>query len=199
MPESPENCPASPASQAPGQVRQNAETGPPRRIVLTGFMGSGKSTIGRLLARQLRWRFIDADAEIERAAGASIPEIFSRQGESWFRELEHRTIAQLLDTPQMILALGGGAIEDERTRRLLLQSRETRLVHLEASLETVLKRCSGTDAFRPVLADRANLQARFELRLPLYRQAHLTLPVDSHPPYVIINAILANTELTPAL
>jgi len=66
----PENCPASPASQAPGQVRQNAETGPPRRIVLTGFMGSGKSTIGRLLARQLRWRFIDADAEIERAAGA---------------------------------------------------------------------------------------------------------------------------------
>ena len=171
-------------TDAPAPVRT-------QRIVLTGFMGSGKSTVGRLLARQLRWKFIDADAEIERSAGATIAEVFESHGESWFRTLEHETISKILSSGQLILALGGGAIEHTGTRELLLNDQSTRLIHLEASLQTVLKRCQGTDAIRPVLADRANLQARYERRLPLYRQAHLTIPVDFISPYTAASMVLA--------
>jgi len=177
-------------ANAPRQFRPPPAAAALQRIVLTGFMGCGKSTIGRLLARQLRWRFVDSDYEIERAADASIAEIFRERGEPWFRELEHKTIHGLLQSGQIVLALGGGAIEDPRTRHLLLNEEGTRLIHLEASLETVLKRCTGTEAFRPVLADRPNLQARFERRLPLYRQAHLTLRVDTLTPYAVIQTVM---------
>ena len=168
-----------------------------QRIVLTGFMGSGKSTVGRLLARQLLWRFVDADTEIEAAAGATVAEIFRTQGEVSFRELEHQTILRLLDSNQLVLALGGGAIEDIRTRRVLLQCPNTRMVHLEASLETVLQRCSGTEGLRPVLADRTHLAARYEQRLPLYRQSHLTLPVDKYTPQIIVQAVLTSLAISP--
>jgi shikimate kinase len=173
-----------------------AETDVVQRIVLTGFMGSGKSTVGRLLARQLRWRFVDADVAIESSVGSSIAEIFREKGEPWFRELEHQTIRQQLESEQIVLALGGGAIEDLRTRQLLLNEGGTRLVHLEASLETVLKRCMGTESFRPVLADRANLEARFEHRLPLYRKSHLNLPVDSVSPYTVVQTVMQRLGMT---
>jgi len=187
---------------------QNAELAPPiepleianlaspQRIVLTGFMGAGKSTVGRLLARQLDWRFIDADDEIETAAGATIAEVFRQHGEPWFRQLERETVHRLISSQRLVLALGGGAIEDERTRSLLLTTEGTRLVHLEASLETVLKRCQGTDSLRPVLQDRPNLEDRYQRRLPLYRESHLTITVDSLPPSAIVNAIL--TGIAPA-
>jgi shikimate kinase len=164
----------------------------PQRIVLTGFMGAGKSTVGRLLAQQLNWRFIDADDEIEAAAGATIAEIFRQHGEPWFRQLEHETIHRLIASEELVLALGGGAIEDQRTRSLLLTAQGTHLVHLEASLETVLKRCDGTDSLRPVLQDRSNLENRYHRRLPLYRESHLTIPVDSLLPGAVVEAILEN-------
>jgi shikimate kinase len=163
-----------------------------QRIVLTGFMGAGKSTIGRLLARQLDWRFIDADDEIEAAAGATIAELFRKRGEPWFRQLEHETILRLVSAERLVLALGGGAIEDDRTRRLLLAAQGTRLIHLDARLETVLTRCNGTDALRPVLQDRANLEARYLKRLPFYRESHLSVAVDSLPPRVIVETILGD-------
>lgn len=171
-----------------------------RRIVLTGFMGAGKSTVGRLLGRHLDWPFVDSDVEIESASGLSIPEIFRTHGEPWFRELEYQTIRRLLDSDGLVLALGGGAIEDERTRQALFQAPETRLVHLEASMETVLKRCAGSDAFRPVLADRANLEIRYERRLPLYRQAHLNVSVNALSPYAVVESVLAQIpQLGPLL
>jgi shikimate kinase len=184
-------------ANASGQFRPHPGTIALQRIVLTGFMGSGKSTVGRLLARQLRWRFADADGEIEKATNASIAEIFRDQGEPWFRELEHRTIDRLLKSEQIILALGGGAIEDQRTRHLLLNEEGTRLIHLETSFETVLKRCTGTEAFRPVLADRANLRARFERRLPLYRQAHLNITVDAMTPFAVIQTVMSSLGIVP--
>jgi shikimate kinase len=168
-----------------------------QRIVLTGFMGAGKSTVGRLLARQLQWRFVDSDAEIESAAGLSVPEIFRQQGEPRFRELEHAVIRQLLGSERLVLALGGGAIEDERTRELLFQDMGTRIVHLEVSMETVLKRCAGSDAFRPVLADRNNLGMRYERRLPLYRQSHLTIGVDTLEPLAVVEAVLGGLAIIP--
>lgn len=149
------------------------------RVVLTGFMGAGKSTVGALLAARLGWQFIDVDAAIELAQGASVAALFVQHGEPWFRALEQATILNLLAIDRLVLALGGGAIEDAETRQALLTSPGTRLVHLEASLDTVLLRCGGTEAIRPVLRDKANLESRYTRRLPLYRQAHLTLPVDA--------------------
>jgi len=92
-------------------------------------MGAGKTTVGRMLAKRLAWRFIDADTEIETATGSTIAQLFLEHGEPWFRQLEHETIRQLLTAPSIVLALGGGAIEDDRTRSLLLCSEGTQLVH----------------------------------------------------------------------
>jgi shikimate kinase len=167
----------------------------PKRIVLTGFMGAGKSTVGHQLARRLQWQFTDVDAEIELATGLTIAQLFARHGEAWFRQLEHETILQLVNRDELVLALGGGAIEDGRTRSKLLGSDDTVLIHLEASLETVLKRCQGTEADRPVLGDRENLEIRYSNRLPLYRESHLTVTVDTLPPSVVVDRILTAVSL----
>jgi shikimate kinase len=149
-----------------------------RRIVLTGFMGSGKSTVGPLLAARLGWKFVDVDDVIEAEAGARIAELFARDGEAGFREREREAIERLADVEEVVLALGGGAIETEAVRALLLGSAGTVLVHLEVELETTLRRCAGTEGTRPVLADRANLEVRYARRLPLYRMAHVSIGVD---------------------
>ena len=166
-----------------------------RRIVLTGFMGSGKSTVGPLLAQRLGWSFVDADDVIEAEAGCPIPEIFARDGEAAFRERERAAIARLSSGERLVLALGGGAIEDAATRMLLLSAPDGLLVHLEVELDTTLERCRGTEQFRPILADRANLAGRYERRLPLYRTAHVSIPVDSLTPEQVVEAIVRAATL----
>lgn len=178
------------SSKETGETKRHPERGFPARIVLTGFMGAGKTTVGSLLAKRLGYRFLDVDVEIERETGATIAQLFEKHGEPWFRELEHQTIRRLLEATAVILALGGGAIEDERTRRFALEGASTRLVHLEASMETVLRRCRGTESLRPVLRDTANLDARYLKRLPLYRLAHVNVSVDSYTPSRVADAIL---------
>ena len=161
-----------------------------RRIALTGFMGSGKSTVGPLVARRLGWKFVDADDVIAAEAGSTIPEIFAREGEAAFRELERATIARLAGEDALVLALGGGAIEIEATRSLLLHAPETLLVHLEVELATTLERCRGTEHLRPILADQANLASRYQRRLPLYRTAHVSIAVDALTPEQVVEAIV---------
>jgi shikimate kinase len=163
---------------------------PPRCIVLTGFMGSGKSTVGPLLAARLGWNFIDVDEAIEAKAGVTIAEIFAQEGEAAFRETERATIEQLHAGDALVLALGGGAIENEETRSLLLHSPGTLLVHLEVELATTLARCRGTEQTRPILADQANLESRYQRRLPLYRTAHVSIAVDALTPDQVVDAIL---------
>jgi shikimate kinase len=90
-----------------------------------------------------------------------------------------------------VLALGGGAIERAETRNLLLTAPDTILVHLEVKLATTLARCQGTEHTRPVLADQANLAIRYQRRLPLYRTAHVSIPVDKLTPEQVAVAILA--------
>jgi shikimate kinase len=158
-------------------------------------MGSGKSTVGPLLAARLAWKFIDVDDVIEAEAGVSISELFARHGEPHFRDREHQTIARLAETDNLILALGGGAIERSETRTLLLTSPGTLLVHLEVELATTLARCAGTEHTRPILADQANLARRYGFRLPLYRTAHLSIPVDALTPDEVVNAILNAARL----
>ena len=162
----------------------------PHRIVLTGFMGSGKTTVGPLLARQMGWSFVDVDDVIAAEAGCTIPELFERHGETAFRDLERATIARLASGDSLVLALGGGAIEDAATRALLLASPDTLLVHLEVELATTLARCRGTENLRPVLADQANLASRYERRLPFYRMAHVSIAVDALTPQQVVVAIV---------
>jgi len=161
-----------------------------RRIVLTGFMGSGKSTVGPLLAARLGWRFLDVDDVIEAEAGAAITQLFARHGEAAFRDREHATIARLAGGDALVLALGGGAIERDQTRELLLTAHGTLLVHLEVELKTTLARCAGTENTRPILADQANLASRYARRLPLYRMAHTSIAVDALTPGEVTEAIL---------
>lgn len=168
-----------------------------RRIVLTGFMGSGKSTVGPLVAARLGWKFIDVDDVIETEAACTIAEFFARHGEQAFREREHATIAGLVAEERLVLALGGGAIERAETRDLLLTSPGTLLVHLEVELATTLRRCSGTEHIRPILADQANLAARYARRLPLYRAAHVSIGVDALTPEQAARAILEAAGILP--
>jgi shikimate kinase len=163
---------------------------PVRRIVLTGFMGSGKSTVGPLIAAQLGWRFIDVDDVIEAEAGAAIADIFARHGEGVFRDREHATIANLVSEEAVVMALGGGAIERQETRELLLNATGTLLVHLEVELDTTLARCSGTEHTRPVLGDHADLVVRYQRRLPLYRMAHVSVRSDALTPRQVAEAVL---------
>jgi shikimate kinase len=169
---------------------------PPRRIVLTGFMGSGKTTVGPLVATRLGWKFLDADDVIEADAGRTIAEIFATHGEAAFREREHAAIARLAQTNSLVLALGGGAIEHPSTRALLLTTPGTLLVHLAVELATTLKRCSGTEQSRPVLADQAYLAVRYQRRLPLYREANVTIQVDALTPQQVAEAVLSAARLT---
>ncbi|MDR3750036.1 MAG: shikimate kinase [Terracidiphilus sp.] len=174
---------------------QSTSPAPPRRIVLTGFMGSGKSTVGPLLAARLGWSFLDVDDVIEAEAGVTIAELFVRHGESPFREREHVAIARLTAGDGLVLALGGGAIEHVATRNLLLTAPGTLLVHLEVELATTLARCRGTEHLRPILADQANLASRYGRRLPLYRMAHVSIAVDALTPQQAVDAILQAARL----
>ena len=167
----------------------------PTRIVLTGFMGSGKSTVGPLIAERLGWRFIDVDNVIEAEAGMTIAQIFAARGESAFRDLEYATIARLASGENLVLALGGGAIERDDTRSLLLNTCGTLLVHLEVELQTTLARCGGTEGTRPVLADQANLAARYKRRLPLYRTAHASIRADNKTPNEVAEAVMSAAGL----
>ena len=175
-------------------TQQPAPAELPRRIVLTGFMGSGKSTVGPLLAGRLGWKFIDVDDVIEAEAGATIAELFARHSETHFRELEHATIARLADRDAHVLALGGGAIEHPATRTLLVTGPGTLLIHLEVDLATTLDRCRGTEGSRPILADQANLEIRYQRRMPLYREAHVSISVDALTPEQVVDAILRSTQ-----
>ena len=162
----------------------------PRRIVLTGFMGSGKTTVGPLLARRLGWSFVDADDVIAAEAGCTIPELFERHGEAAFRERERAAIARLARGDGLVLALGGGAIEDAATRSLLVTAPETLLVHLEVELATTLERCRGTETFAARPRRRGESGSRYKRRLPLNRMAHVSIAVDALTPEQAVEAIV---------
>ena len=142
------------------------------RIVLTGFMGSGKTSVGRVLAERLGWRFLDLDAEIERRDGRTVPEIFSASGEAHFRKQETAALAGILGQRRVVVALGGGAPEELGNRLLMEQTPRTAVVYLAAPLETLLDRCERDDARtgsagRPLLAQA---EQRFAARRHLYER-----------------------------
>jgi shikimate kinase len=141
-----------------------------RHIVLTGFMGAGKSTVGRLLAARLGWNFLDLDHHLEARARLSVPEIFAQHGEPHFRRLESSALVSALGQPNTVLALGGGTPEILTNRLLLEQTPGTVTLFLDAPFPTLFDRCVLQEISRPVLADPAAAQVRFLERHPLYRR-----------------------------
>ena len=186
-----------------------------RRLVLTGFMGAGKTTVGRLLAARLNWEFLDLDAYIESRSGLSVPSIFAIHGEAHFRQLESTALASALGRNRLVLALGGGAPEILTNRLLLEQTPATSTIFLDAPFPALFDRCmmqalnpapaSATsvattnsaapalpDPLRPLLADPATAEARFLVRQPIYRRlARLTLDTASLTPEETVTALLA--------
>lgn len=163
----------------------------PRTIALVGLMGAGKSCIGRLLASSLGLPFMDADKEIEAAAGCSVEDIFAAHGEAAFRDGERRVIARLLDEPPMVLATGGGAFMDPETRAAIKANATS--VWLKADLDTLVARTARRDT-RPLLRQgdpRAILKGLMEKRHPVYAEADLTVESASGPPDETAGRVLA--------
>jgi shikimate kinase len=147
-----------------------------RSIVLIGMMGVGKSSVGRRLAGRLAIPFVDADAEIEKAAGMSIADIFARHGEAYFRSGEARVIARLLEGGPQVLATGGGAFMNADTRALIKMKGVS--IWLQAEYDVLVRRISKRRNERPLLqtADPAETLRQLLIeREPIYAQADLTV------------------------
>ena len=168
-----------------------------RTIVLVGMMGAGKSSIGKRLAERLGLTFIDADAEIETAAGKSIPEIFAEHGEAYFREGEKRVIGRILEGGGQVLATGGGAFMTVETRALI--ARHAVSVWLRADVEVLMNRVRKRSN-RPLLktADpEATMRALIDVRSPVYALADVTVQSREVPHDVIVGEILAALAVLP--
>jgi len=159
-------------------------------ITLTGFMGSGKTTVGRILADALGCPFLDLDDLIVKKAGKSIPDIFAQDGEPAFRQLEARLLRQTVEKygeSTAVLSLGGGAILAPASATLLHE--KTVCIYLRATLDTLLSRLAGESAGRP-LAD-ASLAERLAAREPLYEKtAHVVIDTDGLTPEEVSDEII---------
>lgn len=170
-------------------------------IFLVGLMGSGKTTIGRALAKRLNKRFVDADHEIETRTGATIPLIFEIEGEASFRQREADVICDLTAQQGIVLATGGGAVLNEHSRRFLKE--RGIVVYLRASVNSILQRTSH-DRNRPLLqtADpKARIEELSRQRAPLYEEvAHITVETGRPNVQSVVQNILAQLEhqLAPA-
>jgi shikimate kinase len=166
-----------------------------RNVILIGYRGTGKSTVGRLLAARLGWPFVDADEEIERRASKSIAAIFADQGESHFRDLEEQVVADLLARQQHVISLGGGAVLRQESRQAI--GTGGMIVWLQASPELILKRIEAdatTSVRRPNLTSHGGLpeiKTLLAIREPLYRQcATLEVDTDARSTPAIVEDIL---------
>jgi shikimate kinase len=162
-----------------------------RSIVLIGMMGVGKSSIGRRLGSRLGVPFVDADTEIEQAAGMSIADIFARHGEAAFRSGEARVIARLLNGGPQVLATGGGAVMNEATRALIKERGVS--IWLSAELDLLLRRISKRRAERPMLQTddpAATLRDLLTTRQPIYAQADITVQSRDVPHDAIVTEII---------
>ena len=150
-----------------------------RWLALAGYMGAGKSVVGRRVASRLGWDFVDADRAIEDHAGLTIPDIFSKRGELWFRRTEEDVIRGVLQgADHGVLSLGGGALGSDRTSDLL--RRTAWVVWLRVSPETAWARVAGSD--RPLAQDQERFARRAAEREPIYRRAaDLEVAADDSP------------------
>jgi len=187
---------------ANGAIQKTAENGQEaaivralgrRSVVLVGMMGAGKSSVGRRLASRLGIDFIDADTEIESAAGMTIPEIFAKHGESYFRSGEARVIARLLDGGPQVLATGGGSVMDQTTRDLIHIKGIS--VWLKADLDVLLKRTKRRND-RPLVEKIRDL---LPAREPVYALSDIVVQSRDEPHETIVEEIIAKLPKTLGL
>jgi shikimate kinase len=157
-------------------------------LYLVGFMASGKTTVGRALAQELGWPFIDIDTEIEAREGLAISQIFLEHGESRFRSVETEVIRQFAAGSPAVIALGGGAFVQPVNRELIESSGVS--VWLDCPLEMIRKRL-GDDSLRPLAANRNCLEKLFAERRPLYARANHRIDIDTDDLPEIVRRILA--------
>ncbi|MGH2697628.1 MAG: 3-dehydroquinate synthase [Actinomycetota bacterium] len=164
-------------------------------IVLVGFMGAGKSTVGQLLAEELGLPFVDTDIAVQKRAGATIPGIFASRGEKAFRTLEREVVGEVLAGPRSVVALGGGAVKDPQTRSELM---DALVIHLDTSYERVRERVGAEPAERPLL-EAEDPRALFEARGGLYRSAADIVVETDHkdPKHVALEAAAMAEHLGP--
>lgn len=160
----------------------NGRVAPFSRIVLTGFMGAGKSTVGQLLSRKMGWAFVDLDRYIESSAEATAIDLFASRGEAAFRRLESDALALALEESKTIVALGGAAIDATQNQLLLSNNDRTLVVFLDAPFTTLIERClvqerNGLGPYRPLLHQTEVARARYSIRRSLYYD-HASFSVD---------------------
>ena len=164
-------------------------------VVLVGFMGAGKTTVGHILAERLGQPFVDSDVLIEQRLGRDIRDIFRTEGEPYFRQLEHVTVAGLVRGQDAVVALGGGAVEDPRSQAVL---RHARVVYLRVSYDEAMARVSS-DEFRPML-HRPGLDEVYQRRLPVYEDLSvLTVDTDGRGPDAVALEILSRLTRLPEI
>ncbi len=165
-------------------------------IYLVGFMGSGKSTVGRHLAHRLGWSFFDLDSEIERGEGLAIAEIFASKGEEEFRRIETEMLRQHVRWVERgrpsVLALGGGAFVQAANRELLEDKGIS--IWLDCPF-SVVERRAGNDPRRPLAADPVKFRALFDSRREAYAQADLRVEIESDDPERVVEGILCTPVL----
>ena len=157
-------------------------------VYIVGFMGAGKTTVGRRLAEILGWDFVDLDARIEERSGEPIRELFRAQGEPHFRRLEHAELERASTLGRSVVALGGGAFCSIENAELVRKTGAS--VYLEATAAVLYARCAG-DESRPLFTTRAAMEALLERRRPLYEQADLRIDVSGLTPDQIARRVLS--------
>lgn len=188
--QTPDAAEAQPAA-SDEQIGKIIETLGGRSLVLVGIMGSGKTSVGKRLATRMGLEFVDADTEIEAAAGMTISEIFARHGEAYFRDGERRVIARLLDEKQRVIATGGGAYLNDQTRIRI--ARRGVAIWLDAPLDVLMKRLRKRNN-RPLLQGsdpEATLRRLIEIRNPTYALADFAVTSCEGPHEVVVERIIA--------
>jgi shikimate kinase len=169
----------------------------PDKIYLVGFMAAGKTTAARAVAARLRWRHEDIDDLIEKRERATVAEIFSRFGESYFRQVEREMLALVQPLRHVVVATGGGTFSDADNRGAI--NRDGVSVWLDVPLQDIIARIP-LDGRRPLAADRAQLERLYQSRIEAYRLAHVRIQASRLPTHVIADRVLeAIADLPPLM
>ena len=157
------------------------------KVYLVGFMGAGKTSVGRALAKRLDWRFVDVDEQIEQREHLAVAEIFQRRGEPYFRGVERAVLADDVVLRHAVVATGGGTFVDPQNRAII--KADGAAVWLNVPLDLVIARVPQ-DGRRPLAADRTNLERLFHARRAAYEQAHLHIDVGRAPIQSLVDQLV---------